>query len=249
MPMRLNNKIAIVTGASTGIGRAIAVELAKKSVTVFLVARSRSGLEQTQDLIRNQGGKAEVFCVDLSKLGQINNFISRIFKKTQKIDLLINVAGVWHEKNEVYAGKNFESFKQQVILDTYTVGLTAPTLLAHAFVPLMTRGGRIINISGTFESGAKGWLPYFVSKRATEDLTIGLSEELKSKGIKVNCLSPSDVATEAYKKYFAQYIKEAESPERIAKFAAHLCSDEAENITGKIFVIKKDKETFKGFHY
>lgn len=158
------------------------------------------------------------------------------------------MAGIWHGKDEVYAGKSFESFSEQVVLDTYAVGLTAPTLLAHAFIPLMSFGGKIINISGTFENGAKGWLPYFVSKKGIEDLTIGLAEELKDKDIQVNAISPSDTATEAYKKYFPQYIKDAIDPVEIGKFALFLCSREAKEITGKVFVVKKNKKPYEGYH-
>ena len=128
------------------------------------------------------------------------------------------------------------------------MGIIAPSLLTHAFIPLMSKGSRIINISGTFENGAKGWLPYYVSKKAIEDLTVGLSEDLKEKGILVNAISPSDTATDAYSKYFPQYINDANDPKEIAKFASYLCSEETTNINGKIFVIKKNKKPYEGFH-
>jgi len=99
-----------------------------------------------------------------------------------------------------------------------------------------------------FESGAKGWLPYYVSKKAIEDLTIGLAEELKDKDIQVNAISPSDTATEAYKKYFPQYIGEAIEPSEIGKYAVYLCSKEASGITGKVFILKKGKEPYEGYH-
>jgi NAD(P)-dependent dehydrogenase (short-subunit alcohol dehydrogenase family) len=158
------------------------------------------------------------------------------------------VAGIWHGNDEVYAEKDFESLSQRVVLDTLNVGTVAPTLLAHGFIPLMYKGSRIINISGTFESGAKGWLPYYVSKKAIEDLTIGLAEELKNKGILANAISPSDTATEAYEKYFPQHMSEAISPKVIADFVMHLCSEEAEQTTGKVFVLKKGKEPYEGYH-
>ncbi|OGM61189.1 hypothetical protein A3A52_00130 [Candidatus Woesebacteria bacterium RIFCSPLOWO2_01_FULL_39_14] len=182
----------------------------------------------------------------MSRLESINNSASKIKKDLKHINLLINVAGIWHGKNEVYAGIDFETFFQKVIIDTYMVGMIAPTLLAHALVPLMPKGSHIVNISGTFESGAKGWLPYYVSKRAIEDLTIGLADELKEKQIYVNCISPSDTATESYKKYFPQYIKDAISPETIAKFTVELCRKKE---SGKIYVIKKDKQPYEGFHF
>jgi len=246
--MKLIDKYAIVTGSSTGIGRAIAIELAKEGAFIALIGRMHDKLLETKTLIKQAGGNAEVFIGDFTKLDSIQALIALIKQKTDKVDILVNVAGVWHGKDEVYANKDFESFSQQVILDTYSVGLTAPTLLSHAFIPMMPKGGKIINISGTFENGAKGWIPYFVSKKGIEDLTIGLAEELKNKDIQVNAISPSDTATEAYKKYFPQYIEEAIEPEEIGKFAVYLCSGEASGITGKVFVMKKGKEPFEGYH-
>lgn len=246
--MGIKNKIAIVTGASTGIGRAISIELAKKDTTVFLLARTGKRLKKTQKLIAEIRGKAEIFITDLSRINSINRTIIAIKNKTDTIDIIVNVAGVWHGKNEVYSGKDFETFNQKIILETYCVGITAPSLLVNTFIPLMPKKGKILNISGTFESGARGWLPYFVSKRAIEDLTIGLAQELKEKNIQVNCISPSDTATEAYKKYFPQYLKEAIKPEEIAKFAAYLCSEESNEITGKIFVLKKNQKPKEGYH-
>lgn len=129
------------------------------------------------------------------------------------------------------------------------VGTITPSLLAHAVIPLMPKNGKIINLSGTFQSGAKGWLPYYVSKKAIEDLTVGLSEELKVKDIQVNGVSPSDTATDAYKHYFAEYIPDAVEPEKIANEIVYLASKEADTITGKIFVVMKSKEPFEAFHF
>src|SRR5260221_4938431 len=242
--MKLQNKTAIVTGASTGIGRAIAIQLAKEGATVGLIARSIDKLEETKKLVEEVGGKGIVFPIDLSNLEQVNELIKDIKLKFEKIDILVNVAGIWHGKDEVYAGKDFETFDQKVILDTYMVGFTFPTLLIHGLLPLLANG-KIINISGTFENGAKGWLPYYASKRAIEDLTIGLSEELKGKGINVNCISPSDVATPEYIKYFPEDAKNANTPEDIAKKVLDFASSDQ---TGQIVVLKQRKEIKEGFH-
>lgn len=240
----MKDKFAVVTGASTGIGRAIAIEFAKEGAFVALVGRMEDKLLITKSLITRLGGKSGVLVGDFTKIDSVDALIALIKKQTDKVDILANVAGIWHGENEVYADKDFESFSEKVILDTYAVGLTVPTILAHAFIPLMSQGSSIINLSGTFENGGKGWLPYYVSKRAIEDLTIGLSEELKDKGIKVNCVSPSDTATEEYKKFFPEYAKDAQSPEQVAKFFVELTQ---KDITGKIFVIRKGKVE-EGFH-
>lgn len=244
----MSKKYAIVTGASTGIGRAISIELGKNNYHVGLVARTNSRLQETKTLMEKTGGSADIYIVDLSKITSVNDFIKQILKTRNKIDALVNVAGIWHGKDRAYSDIDFSRYPQPVITDTYMVGTISPSMLAHGFIPLMHKKSKIINISGTFENGAKGWLPYFVSKRAIEDLTVGLAEELKSKDIQVNCISPSDTATQEYRKYFPQYIKDAIDPQKIASYAAYLCSESDGDITGKVFVIKKGQKPFEGFH-
>jgi len=241
------NKFAIVTGASTGIGRATAIQLAKRDAHIALVARTKQKLAETKKLIEAAGGTADIFPTDLANAASINQLIDSIKSATKQVNFLVNIAGIWHSRDEVFADRDFANFPQQVILDTISVGTTAPMLLAHAFIPLMPSHSKIINLSGTFENGAKGWLPYYVSKKAIEDLTVGLSEELKDKNIQVNGVSPSDTATQSYKKYFPQYLDESIDPKEIAKFIVKLCSDDS--ITGKIFVLKKDQQPFTNFHY
>lgn len=247
--MKFNNKFVVVTGASTGIGRAIAVEFGKQGAMVGLVARRKNELEKTKEMVEKVGGEAEIFVADLSNLASVNNLIKDIKAKNDRLSGLINVAGIWHGESEIFAGKDLESFNQKTILDTYMVGFTAPTLLVHGLIEQLSLGkGKVLNISGTFENGAKGWLPYYTSKRGLEDLTVGLSEELKRLAIDVNCISPSDVATEEYKKYFPEDAQDALPPVEIAKEAMRLCSNLSDGITGKVFVVKKDQKTFEKFH-
>lgn len=243
----MKNKFAVVTGSSTGIGQAISLELARQGAFIALAGRTEDKLFKTKSMITENGGQAEVFIGDFTKLDSLEALIASIKQRTDKVDILVNVAGIWHGRDEVYANKDFESFSKEVILDTYAVGLTAPTLLSHAFIPLMPEGGKIINISGTFENGAKGWLPYFVSKKAIEDLTIGLADELKDKDIQVNAISPSDTATVAYQKFFPQFMDDAIDPAEIAKQVALLCSKES-TVTGKVFVMKNGREPYEGYH-
>jgi len=238
-------KTALVTGASTGIGRAVAVELARKGFRVGLVARRKEKLEETKKLAEEAGGKAEVFVCDLADVSQINSLVQSVKQWADRLDVLANIAGVWHGDGEVYAGKSFDTFDQKVILDTYAVGFTAPTLLVHGLLPLMGKGCAVVNLSGTFEGGAKGWLPYFASKRALEDFTAGLAEELGDKGIRVNCVSPSDTATEEYKKYFPEDAKEANSPEAVAATVMEMIE---ENVNGGTWIVKRNKVVKEGFH-
>jgi len=239
-------KTAIVTGASTGIGRATAIKMSEAGYQVFLVARSKERLEETAKMISESGGSSFVLPTDLSKLANINKLIETLVEKLDAVDALINIAGIWHGEKEVYAETDYQNFDQQVILDTYAVGFTAPSLLIHGLLPKMPSGAKIVNLSGTFENGGKGWVPYFASKRALEDLTIGLSDDLSDRNIQVNAVSPSDTATEAYAKHFPQYMDEAISPEEIAEKIVELC-DEGSKVTGKVFVMKKGEEIFEKF--
>lgn len=241
-------KTAIVTGASTGIGRATAIKMAEAGYHVFLLARSQDKLNDTAEQIANAGGESTVLPTDLSKLEEVNVSIKTILAKTDVVDAIINIAGIWHGKDDVYADKDFQTFDQQVILDTYTVGFTVPTLLIHGLLPKMKARSKIVNLSGTFENGGKGWLPYYASKRALEDLTIGLAQELEERNIQVNAVSPSDTATEAYSKYFPQYMDEAINPEKIAEKIVELCQEENKT-TGKVIVMKSGTDPFEGFHY
>lgn len=241
-------KNAIVSGASTGIGRATSLEMAKAGYHVFLIARSLDKLKETADQISTVGGECSVLPADLSKVDDLNALIKTVLEKADTIDAIINIAGIWHSKDEVFAGKDFETFDQQVILDTYSVGFTAPSLLIHGLLRKMAPKSKIVNLSGTFENGGKGWLPYYASKRALEDLTIGLAQELADKDIQVNAVSPSDTATESYAKFFPQYMEDAITPEKIAEKIVELCQPE-NSVSGKVIVMKLGLEPFEGFHY
>ncbi|MFA6007257.1 MAG: SDR family oxidoreductase [Candidatus Shapirobacteria bacterium] len=237
-------KYAIVTGASTGIGREVSIELAKNNFKVGLVGKNLDALIETKKIIEKNNGEAKIYECDLSEIRDINEFIEKIKDETDHVDLIANIAGIWHGKDSVFAGIDFEKFQENVLIETMDVGIMAPMLLVNKLLPLMT-GGDVINLSGTFENGGKGWLPYYVSKRAIEDFTIGLADELKDKNIKVNCVSPSDTATESYKKFFPQYIDESIDPKEIAKQFIKIINSEE---TGKVFVVKKGKNNAEGFH-
>ncbi|MBI5620692.1 SDR family oxidoreductase, partial [Candidatus Gottesmanbacteria bacterium] len=245
--MKNPKRYAIVTGASTGIGRAIAVALGGAGIMVGLVARSKNRLEETLTAISKSGGKGNVFPLDLLEIPEIYSFAEIIRKEWGEIHILANVAGIYHDTQKAYYNIPFEKYSKEEILNTYGVGTNGTTFLTHALLPLMKKGSHIINLSGTFENGNSGWLPYYVSKRAIEDFTVGLAQELKFRGIHVNCISPSDTATETYKKFFPEYYDEAMDPKKIGEFIAEFCAKK-DPTTGKVFVLKKDIAPYEGFH-
>lgn len=237
-------KYAIITGASTGIGRETAIEFSKNDFEILLVGRNEKELSETKKIIEENNGKGEVAVVNLADLNEVKALAEKL--KDRKIDLIANIAGVWHGDNEVYAGKEYENFGDEVLIDTMNVGVLAPMILCKYLLSNINPNGLIINLSGTFENGGKGWLPYFVSKRALEDFTEGLADEVREKNIRVIGVSPSDTATESYKKFFPKYIDESQDPKRIAKFIVDLYLKKTE--TGIVYVLKKDQEPFEKFH-
>lgn len=124
-------KTAIITGASTGIGKSVAIKLAENGYKVLLVARTSKKLDQIMKEIESKGGKAEYYSVDLTNELNIKDFLNEVIENCkadnyQGIDAILNIAGIWHSDKEVFAGKDFETFDEKVITDTYSVGFTAP---------------------------------------------------------------------------------------------------------------------------
>jgi 3-oxoacyl-[acyl-carrier protein] reductase len=238
--MRLKNKKAVVTGTSTGIGQAIALAIASEGGYVGLLGRNANGLQQTSEAIKRLGGQSKIFATDLKSEVDIELACSAILKVWGGVDIVANVAGVWHDATTVYYGPHLNETPSAQINEVLDVGIRAPMLLTRLLLPAMIekRSGKILNISGTFSHGGSGWLHYYVSKKAIEYFTFGLADEMRQHQIQVNCISPSDVATEALKKFFPEDAKTALAPEEVAKMALFLLSEEAQHITGQIVVIK-----------
>jgi len=238
--MKLEGKTALVTGASTGIGREIAKAIAAQGARVCLVSRSEGKLEETRRLIENEGGSAWSYRADLRNEHEINQLASDVVSGLGSVDILAHVAGVWHNENIVYAGVPLVNTPAEQIKEVLEVGILAPMLLTRSLVPGMIakRAGKILAISGTFASGGAGWLHYYVSKLALEHFIVGLSQELREFEIQANCISPSDTDTEALQKFFPDDARTALSPSEVAKLAVFLLSNEADHVTGQCVVIK-----------
>lgn len=236
----LFNKIAVITGASVGIGKAIALAAAKEGAKVILVSRNRNKLREVANQIIEAGGDAIIMTTDLSNQNQIQLLAEKINKSFGRIDILFNIAGIWHNDDKVFFGQRLDETSPHQINEVINVNLIAPMMLSKALVKMMMphKSGKVINISGTFSNGGAKWLHYYVSKKAIEDFTIGLADELREFEIQVNCISPSDVATEAYLRFFPNDANNALDPNEIAKLALWLSSENANNISGQIIVIK-----------
>jgi len=239
----LQGKIAVVTGASSGIGREIAVLFAKNGASVALLGRNKTKLEETKSIILKDNGNAKIFIADLQT--EAVAVAQAILKDFKKVDIVVNVAGVWHSDDKAYYGPRIWETEEKEIREVMEVGIIAPMLLTKTLLPKMVeqKYGKIINISGTFENGAKGWLHYYVSKKAIEQFTIGLAEEVREHKIQVNCVCPSDTATDSYKKFYPpakkyEPFETCMNPKDIARLVLQYATDDFDFITGQIIVAR-----------
>jgi NAD(P)-dependent dehydrogenase (short-subunit alcohol dehydrogenase family) len=250
MAGQLEGKVAIVTGASRGIGRAIAVLFAREGARVAVAARTEQERDERlpgtiYDVVReieSFGGKAIAVRTDVSKEEDVRNLVARTREAFGPIDILVNNAAV----NWYIPVKDYPLHRWQTLLN---VNLTGPFMLIQAVLPdmLERRSGNIINISsraaigpgpGPYTSPGRGGTPYGVSKAALERLTQGLAQELFEYNIAVNALSPSQVVPTPGV-LFHRLVESPDDPraepvEYMARAALVLATQTAQTMTGRI---------------
>jgi NAD(P)-dependent dehydrogenase (short-subunit alcohol dehydrogenase family) len=236
----LEGRSALITGASKGLGRAMAVALANHGARLVLVARDKEKLES----VAKEAGNAEVFAADIAKEDQVLQLERYVVSKVGKIHILVNNAGTNLRKNIT----DFTLDEWRGVQDT---NLTSVFLMCRSFVPHMKGSGygRILNMTSIM---AHVSMPqrtaYSSTKFALLGLTKALALELASEGITVNGISPGPFATEMNTPILqnpelnAQFISKIPvgrwgKVEEIGSLAAFLCSDEAGFITGTDILI------------
>ncbi len=243
--LQFNSKVAVVTGASTGIGKEIAIQLAQNGATLALVGRDLKKLKDTQAKITSFGAMAKIYETNLLDTKAIAKTAKEICIEFGEVSILINTAGVWHNAKRAYTNTRLADLTTEEIQEVFGVGINGTVLLTKEILTQMgknkVKGGKIINISGTFENGAAGWVHYYVSKKAIEEFTKGLAQELRVQEIQVNCISPSDTKTPAYKKFFPKYYADGVEPSAIADLAIFFASSRADHITGAVVEVKNKK--------
>lgn len=218
-------KTAVITGVTSGIGQAIAGALVERGWTIVGLSRQDADLRDPE---------------------QVKDLGKRLSKDLDKIDALIHVAGVWHGKSKPHINKDLEDYGSKAIMGSMMVGVVSFMMLAGKLLPRMPKDGVVMGVSGTFEDGANGWLPYYASKRALEDFLVGLAQDYPT-GPKVYGISPSDTATPAYKKFYPKSLAAAQSPKAVGQIAARIISGESSYLGGQIITIKNGK-TAAGLH-
>jgi 3-oxoacyl-[acyl-carrier protein] reductase len=233
----LEGRIALVTGASQGIGRACAIELARSGATVALAARNVEKLDAAVAEIAAAGGHARAYALDVSSEDSIKSCAKTILADLGKVDILVNNAGI--TKDGLVLRMKLSDFD-----DVLRTNLTGAFLLTQAIISSMMKGrwGRVINITSVVgETGAAGQANYAASKAGLIGLTKSLAREFASRGITVNAIAPGFIQTAMTEELsdtqksailahipLARYGTDAD----VAAAAAFLASDAAGYITG-----------------
>ena len=187
----LQGRIALVTGASQGIGRACALELAKAGATVALAARNETKLAEVAAEIAAAGGQAVPFALDVSSEESIKNGAKAVLDKFGKVEILVNNAGITRDDLMM-------RMKRSDWDDVIATNLTGAFLLTQAVLrPMMkNRWGRIVNISSVVgRTGQEGQVNYAASKAGLIGFTRSLAREVASRGITVNAVAPGYIET------------------------------------------------------
>jgi NAD(P)-dependent dehydrogenase (short-subunit alcohol dehydrogenase family) len=235
--MTLQGKTALITGGTSGIGRAVAERLARDGAEVIITGRDETRANEVLAAIETAGGKARFIAADLANFDDVQ----RLADATSEVDVLVNNAGV-------FPGGPTEQTTGEAFDLTFDVNVKAPFFLTAAIAPQMAAkgGGAIINISTMAATiGMNGLAAYGASKAAVESLTKAWTAEYAAQGVRVNTVAPGPTRTPASAAMGAMFEVLAAStpaghgatPDEIAATVSFLASDEASFIYGAILPV------------
>jgi 3-oxoacyl-[acyl-carrier protein] reductase len=237
--MTLSGRVALVTGASQGIGRACALKLARSGAAVTLAARGQEKLQTLADEVVAAGGKAVVFPLDVGDEEQIKSTFKAVITQLGKIDILVNNAGITRDQLLM----RMKRADWDAVLNT---NLTSAYLCTQQTIGSMLkrRWGRIINITSIFgQMGQAGQANYAASKAGLIGLTLAIAREVGSRNITCNAVAPGFIETamtsglaDDFKQNAVNMIPlgRVGTPEDVANAVAFLASEEASYITGHV---------------
>lgn len=242
MELTYTDKVALVSGAGRGIGREIALELAKAGCTVICVSRNESSCGSVAEEIRACGGKTESFAFDVSDSGQVKEKCAEILKKYGAVDILVNNAGI--TRDNLLMRMSDEEWNAVI-----STNLSSCFYLSRNLVRAMMgkRWGRIINISSVSGiAGNAGQANYSAAKAGIIGFTKTLARELAARNITANAVAPGFIETDMTAKLPENIMEAAKAaiplkrfgkPDDIARVCAFLASEEASYITGQVISV------------
>jgi NAD(P)-dependent dehydrogenase (short-subunit alcohol dehydrogenase family) len=231
-PKRLKDRIALITGASRGIGRAVALRYAREGAHMLLLARTRKALEEVDDAIKAEGGTATLIPLNLAHGAKIDALGPNLYERFGRLDILIGNAAMLGRLSPL---THVPSEHWERVL---AVNLTANWRLIRTLDPLLRRSdaGRAIFVtSGGAHDGEAYWAPYSVSKAALEALAKTYARETAGSSVKVNLIDPGEVATSLRAEAFpGDDPSTLRQPEELTEIFVKLALPETEP-TGEIF--------------
>ncbi|WP_039759852.1 SDR family NAD(P)-dependent oxidoreductase [Bartonella queenslandensis] len=239
----LHGRVALVTGASRGIGYYLALELAARGAHIIALARTVSGLTELDNKIREKGAHATLVPLDLHHMENIDILAISIAKRWKKLDIIVANAGILGTLSPIAHIEN------TIFEDVFQINLISQWRLIKAVEPLLRESdaGRAILLSSSVAHVARPfWGAYAASKAALEMIARCWAEELKQTSIKINCVNPGATRTamraEAMPGEDPQTLP---SPQEVAKKIIHLLSPDLKE-TGKLFNVRKNR--FVDYH-
>jgi NAD(P)-dependent dehydrogenase (short-subunit alcohol dehydrogenase family) len=235
----LEGKVALVTGASQGLGRAIALAYVKEGASLVLNSRSEQGVRLVAQEAENLGAEVLALGADVSEGADVEGMVNAAVERFGHVDVLVNNAGLLGPRVVI---EEYPEGEWRRVIDA---NLTGPYLVSKAVIPRMREGGSIINVvSGVSVQGRAEWGAYSVSKFGVEGLTQILAAELEGRGIRVNAVDPGGMRTEMRA---AAYPEEDPTtritPETNTAVFLYLASDESKGVTGARFKAQEFRRT------
>lgn len=242
--MRLQDKVAIITGGGTGIGRGIALMFAKEGAKVVVAGRRADVLEETVGVIKGNQGEAAAVQTDVSDYNQVQSLVQAAIAQFGKVDILVNNAGI-------YLAHDALSVSEEEWNKVISTDLKGVWLCSKAAIPQMLNqgGGKIINVASIagligFEQSAA----YCAAKGGVVNLTREMALDYSSKHINVNAIAPGVIETDMTKPFLTNEeakksfldktpVGRVGQPEDIAYGAVYLASSESDFVTGHTLVI------------
>ena len=194
----MTSEIAVVTGATRGIGYETARQLAEKGFQLIIAGTTKAGVNAAVKSLSASGASVRGHVLDQGKDKSVHAFAKWLADQTDHIDVLVNCAGIYPEKTDP-AGGSVLSGDAKAVLDTFNVNTFGPWRLTRALAPMIADNGRIINVSSSMASlsrMASGAFGYRASKTALNALTRLTAMELQDRGIMVNAIDPGWVKTD-----------------------------------------------------
>jgi len=235
--MKLKNKVIIVTGATSSIGKQLVKDLASNGAILILLGRKRNDLEKEKNELKQLGSDTYIYTADLTNSTELYKVASQIIKFNKSIDAIVNLAGFWHNEKQHFFGIPIEKFPDQVIEITMDL-LKGIVLLNKRIISKLNANATIIAVSGSFSQNEKGVLAEYVHKKGIENLIQQLHFDLNERGIRTYAIAPWYVWTKYVQKFWPKIRSECLTVEEVSKKIIEILMERPRNLSGKVIKMK-----------